>query len=178
MRQLGWVGDVRTKTLVEELDALDDARELEELAARIAQQEHAICSSECLREDDRKELLKARFGQGRFRASVEELEAEGCRVTGIAEHGLLQAAHVKRWIACSNQERLDGANGLLLSPSFHLLFSKGYISFDNAGRLLVSKSLPGHVVEGWSVCQRTPPRRFARKQLDYLEYHAAKVFRR
>lgn len=176
MRQLGWVDDIAAKTLVEELDELDDFQELEFLAAIIAQQEEAIRSSECLAEADREELLKARFGHGRFRAAVETLE-EGCRVTGVTQPEMLQAAHMKPWLACSNRERLDGANGLLLTPSFHLLFSKGYVSFDSAGRLLVSASLPARVIQGWSVEQRTSPRRFSRRQLDYLDYHTAKMFK-
>ncbi|HWI83671.1 HNH endonuclease [Ramlibacter sp.] len=177
MRELGWVDDVAGKTLVDELDACDDSRELDALAALIAQQEEAIRSSECLAEADREELLKARFGQGRFRVAVAAFES-GCRATGVTEPGLLQAAHIKPWATCSNRERLDGANGLLLTPSYHLLFSKGYISFDPAGRLLVSAALPDRVVQGWSVAQSASPRGFARRQLDYLEHHRTRLFKR
>jgi hypothetical protein len=177
MRELGWVGEPAANALVEELDGLGDVQELESLAATIAQQEEEIRCSECVAEADRKELLKARFGQGNFRAAVEAFETAGCRVTGVSEPAMLQATHMKPWIACSNRERLDGANGLLLTPSFHLLFSKGYMSFDADGRLLVSGSLPERVVQGWSVFQRTPPRAFAPRQLEYLDYHATRLFR-
>jgi len=176
MRELGWVDDIAAKTLVEELDELDDFEELEFLAAEIAQQEEAIRSSERIAETEREALLNARFGQGRFRAAVGAFE-QGCRVTGVSQPALLQAAHMKPWMKCSNRERLDGANGLLLAPSFHLLFSKGYISFDRAGHLLVSASLPSRVLEGWSVGQREPPRRFAKPQLEYLEYHSTRIFK-
>lgn len=176
MRELRWVTETAAKTLVEELDELDDFQELESLAATIAQQEEVIRCSERLAEADREELLKARFGQGRFRAAVEAFEP-GCRITGLSEPAMLQAAHMKPWMACSNRERLDGANGLLLAPSFHLLFSKGYISFDGAGRLLVSANLPDRMVQCWAVAQRTPPRAFARRQLEYLDYHATRLFR-
>lgn len=177
MRELGWISEPAARALVEQLDELDDFQELESLAATISQQEEAIRCSECVAEADREELLKARFGQGQFRAAVEAFEAPGCRVTGISEPAMLQAAHMKPWLACSNHERLDGANGLLLTPSFHLLFSKGYISFDAAGRLLVSGSLPDRVVQGWSVAQRAPPRAFAPRQLEYAHYHATRLFK-
>lgn len=176
MREAGWVDDVRSKTLVEELDGLDDFQELEALATTIAQQEEAIRCSERLAESDREELLRARHGQGHFRAAVAAFETK-CRVTGVGEPELLQAAHMKPWMVCSNRERLDGANGLLLAPSFHLLFSKGYISFDSAGRLLVSASLSRRIVQGWEVTQRIPPRPFARRQLEYLKYHNTRLFK-
>jgi hypothetical protein len=38
----------------------------------------------------------------------------------------------------TNAERLDGQNGLLLTPSIDHLFDRGFISFRNDGRLLVS----------------------------------------
>ncbi|GMW05571.1 MAG: hypothetical protein AMXMBFR8_03680 [Nevskiales bacterium] len=38
----------------------------------------------------------------------------------------------------SNEERLDGENGLLLTPTIDHLFDRGFISFEGDGRLLVS----------------------------------------
>jgi hypothetical protein len=84
---------------------------------------------------------------------------------------------MKPWTACSNPERLDGANGLLIAPCFHLLFSKGYISFDRDGHLLMSKKLPGRVVRGWPVEQTAQPRPFLAAQLEYLEFHRSRVFK-
>ena len=58
---------------------------------------------------------KARLGQGLFRHRVAEREP-ACRVTGLARQEFLVASHIKPWRECDNSERLDGANGLLLSP--------------------------------------------------------------
>lgn len=66
-------------------------------------------------------LVRARKGQGLFRARVASYSSK-CRVTGVAEPSLLRASHIKPWSKCeSNEERLDGANGLLLSP--HVIYS-------------------------------------------------------
>jgi hypothetical protein len=52
--------------------------------------------------------------------------------------GHLRASHCKPWRDSTNEERLDGENGLLLTPSIDHLFDRGFISFRSDGRLLVS----------------------------------------
>ena len=54
-----------------------------------------------------------------------------------AEH--LVASHCKSWRECANAyERLDGENGLMLTPTIDHLFDRGFISFENNGELLIS----------------------------------------
>ena len=50
----------------------------------------------------------------------------------------LIASHVQPWRDSNNEERLDGENGLLLTPTVDHLFDKGFISFENTGQLIVS----------------------------------------
>ena len=38
----------------------------------------------------------------------------------------------------TNEERLNGKNGLLLTPSIDHLFDRGFISFEDTGRLIIS----------------------------------------
>jgi len=40
------------------------------------------------------------------------------------------------------QQRLDGANGLLLTAELDALFDRGLISFDDSGGMLVSAQMP------------------------------------
>lgn len=175
MRELGWTNGT-AGTLVDEVDELDDLEGIQAQAMAVAEQEDAIRNSERISEDFREQLICARFGQGRFRQSVEKFE-KSCRVTGLADLSLLRASHMKPWTACSNAERVDGANGLLIAPRFHLLFSKGYISFDREGHLLASTKLSGRVVRGWPVSQTAQPRPFLAAQLEYLAFHTARIFK-
>lgn len=175
MRELGWASAGAGRTLVDEVDALDDPEALDEAARLIAAQEAAIGNSECISEDLKGQLLQSRLGQGQFRLALRRFEQD-CRVTGAVDPALLRACHMKPWSACSNAQRMDGANGLLLEPGFHLLFTKGYIGFDGAGHLLVSSRLPRHVVQQWPVRQAVAPRPFAKPQLEYLAFHTARVF--
>jgi hypothetical protein len=65
---------------------------------------------------EKEALILARRGQGLFRRRVAEVESR-CRVTGVDRPEHLRASHCKPWRDSSNDERLDGDNGLLLTPS-------------------------------------------------------------
>lgn len=175
MRELGWTNGT-AGTLVDEVDELDDLGDVQVQARVVAEQEDAIRNSERISEDLREQLIQARMGQGQFRQSVEKFE-KTCRVTGLGDLSLLRASHMKPWSACSNAERLDGANGLLIAPRFHLLFSKGCISFDREGHLLVSRKLSERVIRGWPVTQTAQPRPFLPAQLEYVAFHASRIFK-
>ncbi len=121
------------------------------------------------------QLTKSRRGQGIFKANVRLLETK-CRVTGVANMKHLRASHIKPWAVADNNEKLDGANGLLLSPHVDHLFDRGFISFDNSGEILVSRDLNPVVLQQWSI--RTPSNvgSFRKEQQEYLEYHRDAVF--
>ncbi len=70
----------------------------------------------------KQQLIMARVGQGDFRINVQKIESK-CRITGLTDKRLLIASHIKPWKVSSNEERLDGHNGLLLSPYIDKLFS-------------------------------------------------------
>ncbi|MEP7057477.1 MAG: HNH endonuclease signature motif containing protein [Caldimonas sp.] len=50
----------------------------------------------------------------------------------------LRAGHCKPWRDATNEERLDGENGLLLTPSIDHLFDRGFIGFEDDGDLIAS----------------------------------------
>jgi hypothetical protein len=79
--------------------------------------EAALREDQSLDETTRRAVVEARRGQGRFRLNLEAVE-RACRITGVADPRLLRASHIKPWRSClSSAERLDGENGLLLSPN-------------------------------------------------------------
>jgi putative restriction endonuclease len=61
-----------------------------------------------------------------------------CRITRVDNPVHLRASHCKPWRDATNEERLDGENGLLLTPSIDHLFDRGFISFDADGALIIS----------------------------------------
>jgi putative restriction endonuclease len=42
------------------------------------------------------------------------------------------------WRDSTNEERLDGENGLLLTPSIDHLFNRGFIGFEDNGKFIIS----------------------------------------
>jgi hypothetical protein len=137
----------------------------------------------------RTSVIQARRGQGRFRANVEAVERT-CRLTGITNPTLLIASHIKPWRLCDTaQERLDGMNGLLLTPDADLLFDRGFISFENDGEVLVSPRMDrldlqrlGFEALAWErlgFAEAAPARRtggLAEGQRGYMGYHREQVF--
>lgn len=88
-------------------------------------------------ETDREAIIRARCGQGLFKQRVMHIERK-CRITGVENLTHLIASHCKPWRDASNEERLDGENGLLLTPSVDHLFDRGFIGFENSGELIIS----------------------------------------
>jgi len=121
------------------------------------------------------QLVKARRGQGLFKANVRLIE-KACRVTGLTTPRHLIASHIKPWSISNNTEKLDGSNGLLLSPHVDHLFDKGFISFENAGAIKISKELDPQVLKRWSIDDKSNVSHFDSRQSDYLEYHRNEVF--
>ena len=123
----------------------------------------------------KKTLVSARLGQGVYRAQVERIEQQ-CRVTGLLDRRHLRASHIKPWCVCDDREKLDGFNGLLLSPHIEHLFYRGYISFADSGELLLSAELNPAVLESWGIALPCSVGTFLPEQCWYLAYHRDHVF--
>ena len=127
-------------------------------------------------ETEKDQLVKARRGQGVFKTQVSLIE-KGCRVTGVELIQHLRASHIKPWRDSTPSEKLDGNNGLLLSPHIDHLFDRGYISFAPNGSLMVSPQLSEDVLEAWNIDTNVTVSDFSTEQSEYLRYHHDNVFK-
>ena len=130
-------------------------------------------------ETERKQLIVARQGQGLFKQRVMAVERQ-CRITLVDNPAHLRASHCKPWRDSNNEERLNGENGLLLTPSIDHLFDRGFISFEDSGRLIVSPvahtpSLNRMGVETDHIVNVGP---FSEGQRNFLDYHRNAVLLR
>lgn len=155
---------------IEEQIAIETDGELGDAAM-----EERIWQRADLEHRDKRQLISARFGQGVFRANVERVE-KLCRVTGVPDRRHLRASHIKPWRLADDREKLDGCNGLLLSPHADHLFDRGHISFADDGQLLLSKHLNPTVAKAWGLDRAHPPRSFRPEQRAYLDFHRRHVF--
>ena len=127
---------------------------------------------------DREALVLARRGQGRFRSNVRQVE-RACRVTKVERPEHLVASHVQPWRDSNHEQRLDGENGLLLTPSIDHLFDKGFISFEDSGRLIISPVADRASLQGMGISCSVPfsVGSFSEGQRKYLGYHRDNVLR-
>jgi putative restriction endonuclease len=152
-------------------------------------QERSIMAEAGLDETTRLAVVAARRGQGLFRKNVERIE-NACRLTGITNRSLLIASHIKPWRACKTaSERLDGKNGLLLTPDADRLFDRGFITFLDQGEVKVSPRVDGNDLRRLGFAQLVIERfgfaeapsvwgvgQFQSGQQEFLSYHRSEVF--
>lgn len=124
----------------------------------------------------REAIIAARVGQGKFRQDLIKYWEGQCAVTSLRSPDLLIASHIKRWEVANNAERLDPANGLLLSPNLDKLFDKNLISFDDDGKIILSSGLDAADRKAMGVSAgmklRMPP---SKKQRSFLAWHRQKL---
>jgi len=146
-------------------DVLDD----------VAEQE--IIQKENFGPFEKENLVKSRRGQGIFKTNVKMYEKQ-CRVTGLKDKTHLTASHIKPWRKSDNREKIDGNNGLLLSPHVDRLFDHGFISFSDSGDLLISSKLNRDVLSFWHIDPEANVGAFRPEQCVYLEYHRTNLFKK
>ena len=159
--------DCRTETLADPIALLDWEDSLQQ----------RITESEFISDTTRRALIQARRGQGRFKENVWQLERR-CRITGVFNPVHLIASHIKPWRESSDEERLAGCNGLLLTPSMDHLFDRGFITFADDGEVLVSPVADQESLHRMGI----PPNHelqagvFNTDQRHFLRYHRDEVF--
>jgi hypothetical protein len=143
---------------------------------KIEQTQKAIEGRTDIGPTEKQQLVLSRRGQGVFKANV-RLNETKCRLTGVTDPRLLIASHIKPWVDSSDNEKLDGCNGLLLSPHADRLFDRGLISFENDGTVLISPILDRAILPQWGLDKITAVGSFKPEQCTYLEYHRSERFK-
>lgn len=121
------------------------------------------------------QLIRSRVGQGQYRNNLEQYEV-GCRITGITDGRFLTASHIKPWAKSADFEKLDGNNGLLLSPHIDRLFDRGFISFKDSGDLILNPNLPSEIVPAWGIDEDTKTKPLTPEQAKYMDFHRSEIF--
>jgi HNH endonuclease len=134
--------------------------------------EQQLIDDPTVRETDRLALIRARDGQGLFKERVSRIEQK-CRITGVTNPIHLIASHCKPWRDSTNEERLNGENGLLLTPSIDHLFDRGFIGFEDNGRLIISPVAhrPSLQRMGIDIVGVVNVGGFTSGQKEFLDYH-------
>lgn len=136
-----------------------------------------VAADRTLVETDRKAVVMARRGQGIFKDNVLRRESS-CRLTKVDRVEHLRASHCKPWRDANNSERLDGDNGLLLTPDADHLFDRGFVSFEDNGGVLWSPvaHIPSLLKMGLDPSALKNVGGFSEGQKSYLAFHRESVF--
>ncbi len=116
---------------------IDDQRPI----SKIVPDKKAIDIADKPNKTERRGLVTSRVGQGAYRKSILHRCKYKCAVIGYTSHEILIASHIVPWKDATDAERLDVANGILLSPIYDALFDRHLISFEDDGSIILSKVL-------------------------------------
>ena len=122
---------------------------------------------------------KIRIGQSEYRANLIKFWDGACSVTGCRKKELLIASHIKPWRDCNeNNEWLNTHNGLLLIPDLDAVFDQGYITFDETGKIVVSKELSEEDCLKLNITSDMKLRKITDEINQFLEYHRKHIFKK
>ena len=125
-----------------------------------------------------KELRQVRQGQGLYREKLLE-ECQFCPITMINDERLLIASHIKPWAVSTDKEKIDPKNGFMLSPLYDKLFDRGFMTFTDDRRIMLSNWIsPANKkrlgVKDDQFIQFLP---LDEDRQSYMEFHRSSVFK-
>lgn len=104
-------------------------------------EEFQAATADLPRTTEAERLVVQRIGQDIFRDRLMTYWKGRCPLTGITDSGLLRASHIVPWKDCTDAERLNVHNGLLLSALWDAAFDRGLVTFTDDGLPEFSPSL-------------------------------------
>ena len=129
-------------------------------------------------EEEKKTLTRARVGQGKYREELLKL-CPFCPITLVSDDRLLIASHIKPWAKSNDFEKTDPLNGFMLTPTFDFMFDRGFLSFTDDKKSILSPFLSKMT---YSKIGISDDKIFSHLPTDgreeYLEYHRTELLKR
>lgn len=126
---------------------------------------------------EKEQLSNARIGQGKYRQDLLN-QCPYCPITMVSDDRLLIASHIKPWAKSNEQEKHDPKNGFMFTSTYDFLFDRGFISFTDDKKMLVSPWLSKMTCAKLSlVDQRLYTHLPTEGRTHYLEYHRSSRFK-
>lgn len=96
-------------------------------------------------EEIKQQKIRDAYKQQQYRLALFE-KMPCCIFTLCSDDRVLNACHIKPYKICEkegkiDEEGFDVKNGITMTPTYHLLFDNGFISFSKDGKLLLSPYL-------------------------------------
>lgn len=162
-----WYGneeeDRKVETIIEnyEKDKINKVTEIEKY-------------TEELEGKEKEAVVKVRINQDKFREKLIN-KYKKCCLCNVNMNELLVASHIKPQSISDANEKLDIHNGLLMCPNHDKLFDRGYISFDDTGRILISERLDDNNRMYMNITAKMKID-ITEENIKYIKYHRKNVF--
>ena len=143
----------------------------------IKKEENALSQDKTLNESSKDQTRKARVGQGKYREELLK-ECPYCPITLVSDDRLLIASHIKPWIKSEQNEKIDPKNGFMFTPTIDHLFDRGFMSFDNDKKILLSPWLSKTTIhrlnfQSSGIIEHLP----ITGREKYLQYHRDNIYK-
>lgn len=135
-----------------------------------------ICKDMPIEGKVREAYIKARVNQGVFKDRLMK-KGSKCCLCNTHNPSLLIASHIKPWSKSDNYEKLDPYNGFLMCPNHDALFDKGYISFEDDGKIMISEQLDNTDRIYTNVNDKMKIN-IEKENTIYLKYHRENIFKK
>jgi len=123
-------------------------------------------------------MTKARIGQGKYREELLAL-CPFCPISLVSDDRLLIASHIKPWAKSDDIEKIDPLNGFMLTPTFDFMFDRGFLSFTDDRKSILSPFLSKMTYSKLGI---SDDKIFSHLPSDgrenYLEYHRTEILKR
>ncbi len=141
-----------------------------------------LCDLSQLKGLSKERMVKTRINQNIFRQIVLANYSFQCAITGINVTELLTASHIIPW-AANEQERLNPANGICLSPLFDKAFDKGLIGISQDYKIILSNHIKEKQMEPFYYQHFEPfagktitlPMKY-KPNIEFLDYHLSNIY--
>jgi putative restriction endonuclease len=144
----------------------------------VLEKEEDDINSSIIEPQEKKQLIKSRVGQGEYRNNL-LAECPYCPITLISDDRLLNASHIKPWAMSDNFEKTDPKNGFMLTPTFDRLFDRGFLSFTDDKRTILSPFLSNMTYSKLGISDnKIIPLLPIEGREKYLEYHRKEILKK
>ncbi len=128
--------------------------------------------------EEKKVLTRARVGQGKYREELLKL-CPFCPITLVSDDRLLIASHIKPWAKSNDFEKTDPLNGFMLTPTFDFMFDRGFLSFTDDKKSILSPFLSNMTYSKLGISDgKTFSHLPIEGRENYLEFHRAEILKR
>lgn len=144
----------------------------------LIEQEQEQIAESVIDQTEKVQLTRARIGQGEYRMKL-LAECPFCPITLVSDDRLLIASHIKPWVASNDFEKTDPKNGFMLTPTFDRLFDRGFLSFTEDKKTILSPFLSNMTysklgISDNKIISHLP---IAGRE-EYLEYHRNEILKK